>query len=80
MNTIDMIVSMTQEMTEAGKNKVLDYVKLIYSADVTPSPFSPLSSDEILGKLELGRKQNNNSEGISFDKAIKHIGIENGFI
>ncbi|MCC8101516.1 MAG: hypothetical protein LIP11_04395 [Clostridiales bacterium] len=80
MSTIEATISMMQEMTENSRKKVLDYVKLIYTADTTPSPFAPLSGDEIIEKLALGRAQNEAGEGIPFDEALKRIGVENGFI
>lgn len=80
MSIIDATVSMMQGMTEAGRLKVLDYVKLVYSADMVPSPIEPLSADEIMAKLAIGRAQNQAGEGIPFNDAMKKIGMENGFI
>ncbi len=80
MGTIEATVSLMQEMTEASQKKVLDYVKLVYSADTASGPFAPLSGDEIMEKLETGRTQNEAGEGIPFDDAMKRIGVENGFI
>ena len=80
MSVIDATISMMQGMTEAGRQKVLDYVKLIYSADTAPSPLEPLSADEIVAKLAIGREQNQAGEGIPFNEAMKRIGMENGFI
>lgn len=80
MSTIDAAVSMMQGMSEASQLKVLDYVRLVYSADTAPSPFEPLSSDEIMEKLAVGRAQNEAGEGIPFDEAMRKIGVENGFI
>lgn len=80
MSTIDAAVSMMQGMSEASQLKVLDYVRLVYSADTAPSPFEPLSADEIMKKLAVGRAQNEAGEGIPFDEAMRKIGVENGFI
>ncbi len=80
MSTIDVAVSMMQGMSEASQLKVLDYVRLVYSADTAPSPFEPLSADEIMKKLTVGRAQNEAGEGIPFDEAMRKIGVENGFI
>lgn len=84
MSTIEQIVSMMQAMSEESRVKVLDYVKLIYTVDSTAeslsNPYSPLSSDEILAELAIGREQNDSGLGIPFDEAMKEIGIENGYI
>lgn len=80
MGIIEATVTMMQEMTETGREKVLDYVKLVYTADISPSPLAPLSADEIMNKLAIGRAQNEAGEGIPFDEAMKKIGVENGFI
>ncbi|MCD8045751.1 MAG: hypothetical protein LUE90_03710 [Clostridiales bacterium] len=80
MSTIDAAVSMMQGMSEAGRVKVLDYIRLVYSADTAPSPFEPLSADEIMEKLAIGRAQNETGKGIPFDEAMKKIGVEHGFI
>lgn len=80
MSTIDAAVSMMQGMSEASQLKVLDYVRLVYSADTAPSPFEPLSADEIMEKLAVGRAQNEAGEGMPFDEAMRKIGVENGFI
>lgn len=80
MSTIDATVFMMQAMSEASRLKVLDYVRLIYSADMAPSPFEPLSADEVMEKLAVGRAQNEAGEGILFDEALKKIGADNGFV
>lgn len=80
MSTIEATVSMMQRMTENSQRKVLDYVKLVYSAETAPSPYAPLSGDEIMEKLAVGRAQNEAGEGIPFDEAMRRIGVENGFI
>ena len=80
MSTIDATISMMQGMTEASQMKVLDYVKLVYREETAPGPFEPLSAEEILDKLAIGRAQNQAGEGIPFDEAMRRIGRENGFI
>lgn len=42
-------------------------------------PFASLSADEIMEKLAKGREQNQNGEGIPFEKAVEKIGHENHF-
>ncbi len=80
MTTIEAAVSMLQEMSETSRLKVLDYIKLLYSADTASSPFEPLSADEIMAKLAVARAQNEAGKGIPFDEAMTRIGTENGFI
>ncbi len=80
MSTIEQTVSMMQAMSEESRVKVLDYVKLIYTVDATPNPFSPLSADEILLELSVGREQNDSGMGIPFDEAMREIGSENGYV
>ncbi|MCD8107498.1 MAG: hypothetical protein LUE20_06000 [Oscillospiraceae bacterium] len=80
MSTIEQTVSMMQAMTEESRVKVLDYVKLIYTVDATPNPYSPLSADEILSELAIGRQQSESGMGIPFDEAMREIGSENGYI
>ncbi len=48
--------------------------------DAMPSPFEPMSSDEIMEKLAIGREQNTAGEGIPFDEAMRRIGTENGLV
>ncbi|MCD7736113.1 MAG: hypothetical protein LUI07_03965 [Lachnospiraceae bacterium] len=62
MSAIEATVSMMQGMTETSRRKVLDYVKLVYSADIAPSLFALLSGDEIMEKLAVGRAQNEEGE------------------
>ncbi|MCD8347713.1 MAG: hypothetical protein LUD16_07115 [Lachnospiraceae bacterium] len=76
MSTIEATVSLMQGMTETSRQKVLDYVKLIYNADTTSNPFAPLSADEIMEKLAVGRAQNKAGEGIPFGEGMKRIGVE----
>ncbi|MCD7889014.1 MAG: hypothetical protein LUG23_03705 [Oscillospiraceae bacterium] len=80
MSTIEQTVSMMQAMSEESRVKVLDYVKLIYTVDATPNPYIPLSSDEILAELAVGREQNDSGMGIPFDEAMREIGVENGYV
>ncbi len=80
MSTIEQTVSMMQAMTEESRVKVLDYVRLIYTVDATPNPYSPLSADEILSELSVGCNQNDSGMGIPFDEAMREIGSENGYI
>ncbi|MCD7957723.1 MAG: hypothetical protein LUG93_18640 [Lachnospiraceae bacterium] len=69
MSAIAATVSMMQEMTEAGRKKVLDYVKLLYSAEIVQNPFEPLSADEIMERLAIGRAQNEAGKGIPFNES-----------
>ncbi len=39
----------------------------------------PMSAEEIMKKLAVGREQNERGEGIPFDEAMRKIGEENGF-
>ncbi|MCD7804050.1 MAG: hypothetical protein LUH03_02710 [Oscillospiraceae bacterium] len=80
MSTIEQTVSMMQAMSEESRVKVLDYVKLIYTVDATSNPYIPLSSDEILAELAVGREQNDSGMGIPFDEAMREIGVENGYV
>ncbi len=37
------------------------------------TPYSPLSADEILAKIAVGREQNDSGMGIPFDDAMKDM-------
>ena len=80
MSAIDSTISIMKRMSEENCEKVLDYVKFLYISDTIQNPYEPLSSDEILAKLALSRKQIADGKGISMEKALKKIGTEHGFI
>ena len=80
MSTIDATVSMLETMPEEARILVYRYTQELFSSRRPASPFTPVSTKQVLADLEESRQQIKEGKGMKMDEALNDLGRRHGFI
>lgn len=80
MSTIEATVSMLQTMPEEARLKVFEYTQQLFVSRKPASPFSPLTTEQVLSDLEESRKQIAAGQGLEMKAALEEMGKKYGFV
>lgn len=73
MSTIEAIVSMLETMPEEARILVYKYTQELFSSRRPASPFTPVSTNQVLEDLKESRQQITEGKGIKMDEALNDL-------